>query len=247
MLPQVPAAIVVVRYKKITFWVGIQLAMKRQPTIMKLCLVACSLLFFMGKLVAQQESTDEEALADTYGNRYLLKDWSPGIVRFTSGREVKDFKLKFDCLKHQLLLQFKGATFAAESRVREFVLLTGGGKTKDSLLFRKGFPAVDKTTASTYFQVLFEQKVTLLRLFTKTIIEEKQVVGKPRRRLEDEEKFYLLKAGNMIALPADKEGILQALPDQAEALSKFITDHHLRFKSADDYLLLIRHYNDLLP
>jgi hypothetical protein len=114
-------------------------------------------------------------------------------------------------------------------------------------LFRKGFPAVDKTTASTYFQVLFEQKVTLLRLFTKTIIEEKQVVGKPRRRLEDEEKFYLLKAGNMIALPADKEGILQALPDQAEALSKFITDHHLRFKSADDYLLLIRHYNDLLP
>jgi len=213
----------------------------------KLLIIACSILFFMGTLVAQQEEANEEALASAYGNRYLLKDWSPGIVRFTSGREVKDFRLKFDCLQHKLLLQFKGSTFAAESRVREFVLITGSGKRKDSLLFRKGFPAVEKTSANTYFQVLFEEKVTLLRLFTKTIIEEKQVVGKPRRRLEDNEAYYLLKEGKMILLPADKEGILQALPGQAEALSRFIAANNLRFKSPEDFLQLIRYYNQLLP
>src|SRR5262245_42784000 len=86
--------------------------------------------------------------SDISGNPYLFKDWSNGTVRFSSGREMKQFKLKFDAFRNQLLLQFEGSTFAAESKVQEFVLL----QKKDSLVFRKGFPPNENT----FYQVLFK-------------------------------------------------------------------------------------------
>ena len=92
------------------------------------------------------QTSKEDDLNTITGNPYLLKEWSDGVVRFTSGRTVNQFKLKFDCLKNMLLLQFNGSAFAAESKVQEFVMYP---KNKDSLLFRRGFPVTEKTSEST--------------------------------------------------------------------------------------------------
>src|SRR6185503_13571551 len=72
------------------------------------------------------------------GNPYLLNGWNDGVIKFSSGRVVKQFKIKFDCLNNQLLLQFEGNTFAAESKVTEFVIYPKG-KKNDSMVFRKGY------------------------------------------------------------------------------------------------------------
>jgi len=112
---------------------------------------------------------------DVSGSAFLIRDWSEGVIRFSSGRVSTQFKLKFDCVKNQLNLQFNGSTFATESKVKEFVLYTKNGNTPDSMVFRKGFPAADKGNEETYFQVLVEGKAMLLCLHLKLIAEEQQI------------------------------------------------------------------------
>jgi hypothetical protein len=214
-------------------------------------------LLLIGQLSIAKQAFTQNGLEDAatpkddihsgvFGNPYLFKDWSDGVIRFTSGRVLTQFKLKFDCLKNQLLLQFQGSTFAAESKVKEFVLYKSG-KQKDSLLFRKGYPAAEKATEETYYQVLFEGKIALLRLFAKNIIEEKQSIpATTTRRLEDAELFFLLKDGIMITLPQDRNDLPKIFPDKSELLSKFIAEQQLRMRTAEDFIQVAKKFNELL-
>jgi hypothetical protein len=215
-----------------------------KPLSVKLIAICCSLLFYAASF-GQDDRPDLNT--ELFGNPYIIREWSDGAVKFTSGRVVYQFKLRFDCVRNMLLLQFQGSTFAAESKVREFVMYTS--KKKDSLVFRKGYPAVHKGTENTYYHVLLEDKLQLLRLVSKNIVEEKELVSSTnatRGHLEEDEKYYLLKDGVMIHLPAEKEEILKALPDKADALSAFISEKRLRFRTPEDYTLLARKYIELV-
>jgi hypothetical protein len=193
-------------------------------------------------------SARNDPYANISGNPFLLKDWSEGKVKFSNGRIMNNFKLKFDCVRNLLLMQFEGSTFAAESKITEFVLYTKTGKKADSMIFRKGFPAAEKTTESTYYQVLFEGRVTLVRLITKDIIEENVLVKtttSTNRRLENVEKFYLLKDGAMIHLTADKEDWLKQLPDKAAQLSTYITEQRIRLRNMEDFVQVAKKLDEL--
>ncbi|MCS3795232.1 hypothetical protein [Niastella sp. OAS944] len=188
----------------------------------------------------------EEELNTITGNPYLFKEWNDGVVRFTSGRTMNQFKLKFDCLKNSLLLQFQGNAFATESKVQEFVMYP---KKKDSLLFRRGFPATEKTTDQTYFHVLIQGKVSLLRLIARNIIEEKQLVsvnGRVDRRLEEIEQYYMLQNNQMILLPANSKDLPEVFGDKKEAIAQFIAAKQLRMHDATDFVEVVNKYNELL-
>jgi hypothetical protein len=181
------------------------------------------------------------------GSPYLIDDWSDGAVTFKSGRVVKNFKLRFDCARNRLMLQFEGSSFAAESQVKEFVLYTKSGKNKDSLIFRKGFPAIDRSNQETFYQILLSGKATLLRLVTKNIIEEKQLVNSTNHhRLEEEDFYYLLQDGAMINLPKNKDELVSKLPAQTDPMKQFVAQQSFRMEKADDFIKIISKYNELL-
>jgi hypothetical protein len=184
---------------------------------------------------------------DVSGSAFLKKDWSDGVIRFSSGRVATQFKLKFDCVNNQLNLQFNGSTFVTESKVKEFVMYTKNGNTRDSVVFRKGFPAVDKGNEETYFQVLVEGKAMLLCLHVKHIAEEQQIASKVvYRRITDQEAYYLLKDGKMTELPNDKLLIAEKFPANDELMRKYISENQLKFRNASDFTKLIVYYNTLL-
>ena len=210
----------------------------------------CLLLLCQCALGQTSNLVKTDELTDVTGNPYLFKDWNEGVVRFASGRSMTQFKLKFDCFKNILLLQFEGNVFAADAKVQEFVLYTKTGKTKDSLLFRKGFPAVDRFSDNTYYQVLFRGKVQLLRLIFRTVIEEKQVVtvnGQSSRHLENAEQYYLFQDGQMVLLPDDKSELATAFKDQKNAIAAFIGNQQLKMRNADDFVQVVKKYDELLP
>ena len=167
-------------------------------------------------------SQDVPIYNDVSGSAFLIKDWSDGVIRFSSGRVSTQFKLKFDCVKNQLNLQFGGSTFATESKVKEFVMYTKNGTTRDSMVFRKGFPAFDKgANEETYFQVMVEGKAMLLCLHFKHIAEEQQIASKViYRRITDQEVYYLLKDGKMTDLPNDKSLIVESFPEHVGTYAK---------------------------
>lgn len=192
------------------------------------------------------QTSKEEDLNSITGNPYLFKEWNDGVVRFSSGRTMNQFKLKFDCLKNSLLLQFEGNAFATESKVQEFVLYP---KKKDSLVFRRGFPATDRTTEQTYLHVLVQGKASLLRLIARNIVEEKQLVnvgGHINRRMDEVELYYMLQDGKMMLLPASSRELPDAFGEKKDAIARFIADKQLRMHDLADFVAVINKYNELI-
>ena len=201
-------------------------------------------LLLLGQCALGQTKEDDQNTIT--GNPYLFKEWCDGVVRFTSGRTVTQFKLKFDCLNNRLLLQFNGSAFAAESKVQEFVMYP---KKKDSLIFRRGFPTTDKTSENTYFHVLLQDKVSLLRFVARNIIEERQLVsvgGRVNRRMEDVEFYYLLQNGALTLLPDSRNELPEKFADKKEPIAAFISAQQLKMHSPEDFVQVVKKYNELL-
>jgi len=201
-------------------------------------------LLLLGQCALGQTKEDDQNTIT--GNPYLFKEWCDGVVRFTSGRTVTQFKLKFDCFNNRLLLQFNGSAFAAESKVQEFVMYP---KKKDSLIFRRGFPTTDKTSENTYFHVLLQDKVSLLRFVARNIIEERQLVsvgGRVNRRMEDVEFYYLLQNGALTLLPDSRNELPEKFADKKEPIAAFISAQQLKMHSPEDFVQVVKKYNELL-
>lgn len=178
------------------------------------------------------------------GNPYFMKDWSEGTILFSSGKVTDKFKLKFNAAQNKLLLQFRGSTFAAESKVDEFVMYTKN--KKDSFIFRKGFPDADRGNAETFYQVLEKGQVTLLRLAAKDIVEEKEIlVSKISRHYKDVDQFYILRDGVMHKIDKDTAPLQDILSDQRDILKNYISEQQLKMRSPDDLAKVVKKYNEL--
>ena len=79
----------------------------------------CLLLICQCTLGKTGNNLTEASIEDISGNPYLFKDWCNGTVRFSSGRVMNQFKLKFDVLKNQLLLQFNGSAWLSTERTSQ--------------------------------------------------------------------------------------------------------------------------------
>jgi hypothetical protein len=205
------------------------------------------LLLFSLNLFAQTNE-DQKANSGEYvgvsGNQLFLKDWSDGVIRFSSGKVTDKFKLKFNIAQNRLLLQFNGSTFAAESRINEFLMYTKN--KKDSFVFRKGFPDTDRGNAETFYQVLEKGKVTLLRLATKDIIEEKEILAsKVSRHYRDVEEFYLFRDGVMNKINKETAPVQDIVTDRREELKTFISEQQLKMRSPEYLVKVVKKYNEL--
>ena len=190
---------------------------------------------------SKQNPTEYEGVA---GNPYFLREWSEGVIRFSSGKVTDKFKLKFNSAQNRLLLQFNNSTFAAESKINEFVMYSKN--KKDSFVFRKGFPDTDRGNEETFYQVLEKGKVTLIRLATKDVIEEKEVLAaKVSRHYQDVDQFYVLHDGMMHRIGKEPTQLQTILTDRQEEIKNYISEQQLKMRSPDDYVKVVRKYNEL--
>lgn len=182
------------------------------------------------------------------GSPYLLKDWVNGTVYYKNGRVVNQFKLRFDCARNYLQMEFKGQTFAPQTAsIISFVLYPKSNK--DSMVFRKGFPPCGLYNAETFYQVLLQGKASLLHILSKAIVEEKDVLPSSTKRYFDEEEQFFLFANGLTTelVKNDREKLAAQFPAQQAALLKFMNEGELKMKTADDFRKFIMKYNELVP
>ena len=178
------------------------------------------------------------------GTPLLTSTWLKGLVKFTNGTTYKADFLKYDLEKDQVyfkdtksdnLLQFS-------LPVSEFSLIVG----EETLLFKSGFAPIDRTKTSSFYQVLSDGGVQLLKRRVKQSFEERAFNSATTTRSYKEDEYYYLAQNNVpVKIKKDKKQVFAVLANHAAELEVYFSEQKLNLKNEEDLISLIIFYNSL--
>lgn len=181
--------------------------------------------------------------ASINGNPFFIDEWLPGVITLKSGQKTDKYNLKLDLYSNELLFQYEGNALVVVNPVKEFVLKTNPGS---SYLFRAGYLPVERNTENTFYQVLADGPVTLLKLTRKIITERKEYnQAAVIKEFEASESYYIAKAnGGIEKIRKDKKSLLAAINDADGSLAKWLEKKGLRCKSEEELVQAVTAYNN---
>ena len=185
---------------------------------------------------------------DMDGNPYLYDTWILGMAKLSDGNTYKDLFLKYDVLSNRLIFKYTLNDSALAFKVSpvEFVLQSPDAAGR-SMYFCNGFAATDGATDKTFYWVMSQGTVKLLKRVKKQVqVGSGEMNGNVKKRtILESDSYYIAKGNSPVMVKKDKKAILTVLSDQADQLQKYISDNHLDLKKDNDLKQLIDYYNEL--
>jgi hypothetical protein len=179
------------------------------------------------------------------GSPYLFDKWALGTAKTVNNAVSKDVPLKYDEIEDIVLMKSDdGKLMTFSSPVAEFSITD----LKDNTIraFRSGFAATKATNDRSFFEVLQDGKVRLLRKNHKIISENKEYSGAISKRIVDGIKYYLVNTDNIpVVVKLDQKSINALLSDKEAQLTEFTKANKLNLKNHADAAKLIAYYNTL--
>ena len=183
--------------------------------------------------------------SDVEGNSLLFPDWVPGIIYLKDGRKSDKFLINLDAYSQEVLFQHEGNALVVMDQVREvqFKIYDQGKQTL--AVFRNGFLSVDKNLESTFYQVLEEGPVTLLKL-TRKIVTEKTEYNQPVvKAFETTEAYYLVKDGKApMKFNRSRKGLIDAIGDSNGKFMSWVEKQGLKCKNDEEMKAVVKAYNE---
>ncbi|MFT3824455.1 MAG: hypothetical protein QM731_11065 [Chitinophagaceae bacterium] len=180
---------------------------------------------------------------DIEGSPFFIDGWSKGIIYMKDGSKAEIFQLQLDLYLGQLLFKHNEQALIVENPVKEFVLQPATGV---QYLFRNGYQSIDKNNAATWYQVLQDGPVSLVKQVKKVLQEKNEYNAATKSKsFSIVETLYIVKAdGSLVKVKKDKSSLLDALADKKELLNRFIEKEKLRVKNEDDMKAIVKAYNE---
>ena len=185
---------------------------------------------------------------DVRGSAYLYDGWKKGSV--TTARDITydGIELMYDLIEDQLI--FKGSGGEAKTfnqPIKSFTLKAGKENAlQKEQLFVSGFMPVDGAKPATFYEVLADGEVQLLRRATKKIFEELPYGSATKvKAFKTDSHYYIAKDGTLKKIKNDKKSVLQALTDKKAALETYIKTNRPDLKKDEELAKLVAYYNTL--
>lgn len=178
----------------------------------------------------------ENGYTEIEGSPYLKDEWARGTVKAKhNGKTYELAKMRYDTYKDELEYEENQKSYRFSSEITEFSTTDG--------VFRNNFPAYESLSGRSFYQVLSDGKVKLLkRTVTKIQTEKLYSSATVTKRFAKEEFLYLFKDGAIIRLKKDKKALLEALSDKQADLEAFIKEQKIKFSKEEDFLRVIERY-----
>jgi hypothetical protein len=175
------------------------------------------------------------------GTPFLDKDEQIGTVRFKDGRMTKDVHLKFDMLNSKLYFVRDGVNLEFIDTVKDFYLQSVENNTLGAV-YRSDFPPIDRNTSSTFYELLVDGKLSLLKHRYKVITEYREYSASTKKRYDERTQLYASLPGNrIIKIRKDRKFLMEAMPEYADKI-KTITDK-LKLKNDESLITLFEELN----
>jgi hypothetical protein len=118
---------------------------------------------------------------------------------------------------------------------------------KDSLFFRGGYPAVDNNTPNTFYEVLVDGKLALLKLHKKTTgLSQQNALASNKREFILQEDVYLASKGQApVKWKKDKDALLELMGDKKTEVNAWLGKNKVNLKKEEGLADLVKFYDTL--
>lgn len=180
------------------------------------------------------------------GSEYLYPKFVKGHVLQQNDTYYNDMELNYDVLSDKLVFLKEGQEMAFKLPIKEFQIIKSATAPVKLEVYRNGFPASGSFTDKSFYQVINDGKVMVLRKPVKSITESTPYgSAKVQKNIVNGEQYFIFKDGKMDKIKKDKKDLLSALSDKKDQLDEFIKTKKLNLKSDDDIKALLDYYNSL--
>lgn len=213
------------------------------PAAFKACAQVKFLNDVQGKPYMEQSYTAEE------GSPYLIPNWAEGKVDLVNGKTTV-VPIKYDLIRDELLFHGKSdsAAFAFVDQVKGFSFTSTAIEESNILMpvFNSGYPAVEDQTQASFYQLIADGKVKLLKHYKKIIRTEKAFNSATSTRSFVLSSTYYVFIDNQITrIKPGQKTILAALSDKANQLKSYMQNNKIDYKNDAALAKLFGYYNSL--
>lgn len=217
----------------------------KKSVLLAMLALLCSLNAVQAQMFLLEDVNGKPIRKGTYeninGSPYLRDEYSVGKVVLANGDMYENVLLRYDQVADQLMFKTKeGKELELVQPVQQFSLTEG-----DKPVFRSGFAPVDNNTSTSFYQVLVDGKVKLLKKSHKAIREEKAYgTATVNKNIIEYTNYFVAVDGNTHKVKNEKS-LLEALPGKEAEVAAYVKQNKLKLKNEQDMVQLVKYYNIL--
>lgn len=179
---------------------------------------------------------------DMVGNPYLYDFWVKGKVTLKNGKSYSNDSLKYDLIDDKLVFKNDDGTLMHFAEpVKSFDLLS---KDLTVLHFANGLPVSSGMNPESYFQIIYEGKISLLKRTGKFITESKQYnSASTTNSFNTTYSYYSLQNGVLTKISLNKKTIIALFELEEQQLNDYLKQEKIDFKKDADLNKLFTYFN----
>lgn len=180
---------------------------------------------------------------DVEGSEFLYEKWLPTTVKNAKGNEFKDVMVKYNLLEDvPYFLGRSDQPMSFTVPLAEFVIRKENGELQK---FKSGFPAIDKYNELTFYEVLVDGNVKLLKKTSKKITENRAYNSATTvKTIVDNINYFVFEENKMLTVKKDKKALLSVLSNK-EKIQKYFSESGASIKKEEDLIKAVEAYNSL--
>jgi hypothetical protein len=195
--------------------------------------------------------TASKANEEVKGSPYLNDLWASGQIFTEDNKKLDVERMRFNILLNRVEYDVNGRVYELVSPCHVFMIyLPTDDASVRMHMFRKGFPPIDKQNSKTYYEVVYNGKVKLLRLYQIRVTEHAEPLSLTSiRRYGKVSSLYVYHPEKNITIKAPKRitEMASLFDDKREEMEKFVQENEMKKSISEENLLrLCQYYNSLL-
>jgi len=199
------------------------------------------------KVTAMQAGVVWGIYGDIKGSAFYTDEWRKGYILLQDKRIAKDISLSFNAYENQIfyLRDSEALVLNAAVPVAEFGMYDNKEDSNKITIFRCGYPSIGRNDEKTFYQVLSGNRITLLKHYSKSIVQRNNYMSAPDKIFSDSEAWYIYKTAEnkMVAIKKNKSALEEALPQYAGIIQSIIQQKNLKLKTENEWVSLFEELN----
>lgn len=186
------------------------------------------------------------------GSFFFNEGWGKGFLLFEGDKSVKNITLSFNEATNEIYILKDSQALVLDGSlpVTEFGFYDQDDSLRVKTAFRCGYPAQAQGagTPKTFYQVLVNGKISLLKLTGKKLLQINNSAGVPTKNIISTESWYVYDAsGNTLTkIRHNKNSLEESLPAYTKAIQAILEEKKLKLKTETDWAILLNELNSKL-